>query len=168
MKRWFIIAIICFGLLYFLSPIDIVPDYLGLPGRVDDIFLILFLIYLFRKVLRPESIHNRTFREFAERFARKTYSNNSDSGYQRDEQTGGKDGSANQSGEEPEIDSQNPYLVLGIKPRASQKEIKMAYHDLSKKYHPDRVNHLGAEFTELAHKKFINIKKAYETLIKDN
>ena len=168
MKIWFIIAFIGFGLLYLLSPIDILPDYLGMPGRVDDILLILFLIYVFRKLMRPESIKNRSFREFTKNFFRNAYSDNSNFRYKRDAQTGAEGGSTNQSAQRPNIDAQDPYTVLGIQPGASQGEIRKAYHDLCKKYHPDRVNHLGSEFRDLAHKMFINIKIAYKTLIKEN
>ena len=33
--------------------------------------------------------------------------------------------------------SDNPYVVLGVKPTDSEKQIKAAYHKLSKAYHPD-------------------------------
>jgi len=164
MKRWCLIAFIAFGLIYFLSPIDILPDYLGLPGVVDDILLILFLIYLFRKIMRPDNIQNRRFREFIKSFFTNSCSNNSDFGNGRNEQNQTGTGTTDQSTGGPDLDARDPYTVLGIPPGSSKEEIRRAYHDLSKKYHPDMVNHLGAEFRDLAHKKFIDIRKAYETL----
>lgn len=58
----------------------------------------------------------------------------------------------------------NPYEVLGVKQGASEAEIKKAYKDLVKKYHPDqfRNNPLAA----LAEEKLKEINKAYDMLIK--
>jgi DnaJ like chaperone protein len=56
------------------------------------------------------------------------------------------------------------YDTLGVPPGASADEIKSAYRELAKKYHPDRVAHLGEEFSELAHTKFTEIQQAYERL----
>lgn len=54
----------------------------------------------------------------------------------------------------------NHYETLGLKPTASQEEIKNAYHKLSEKFHPD--NNGGDEyFAEM----FKDFKEAYEVLI---
>jgi DnaJ like chaperone protein len=54
------------------------------------------------------------------------------------------------------------YNILGISRSASIEDIKKAYRTLSKKYHPDRVSHLGDEFAKLANDKFQTINKAYK------
>lgn len=64
-------------------------------------------------------------------------------------------------GGEPEKD---PYSILGVGKNATPEEIKHAYRELANKYHPDKVSHLGEEFREIAHKKFKEIRRAYERL----
>ena len=61
---------------------------------------------------------------------------------------------------------QNPYEVLGIKEGASQEEIKAAYREQVKKYHPDR--HQDNPLYELAEEKLQEINEAYEYLTKNN
>ena len=56
--------------------------------------------------------------------------------------------------------------VLGVDVDAGETTVKKAYRELVKKYHPDRVSHLGDEFRQLAHKKFLEIQDAYESLCK--
>ncbi len=59
----------------------------------------------------------------------------------------------------------NPYEVLGIKEGASAEEIKTAYKELVKKYHPDK--HQDNPLYELAEEKLREINEAYETLMKN-
>ena len=56
----------------------------------------------------------------------------------------------------------NPYEVLGIKPNATDAEIKTAYRNLVKKYHPDK--HQDNPLSELAEEKLREINEAYEML----
>lgn len=58
----------------------------------------------------------------------------------------------------------DPYTILGIEKNATEATIKQAYRKLAKKYHPDKVNHLGKEFQELAKERFIEIQEAYGIL----
>jgi DnaJ-class molecular chaperone len=58
----------------------------------------------------------------------------------------------------------DPYRVLGIKPSASDKEIKEAYRKLCLKYHPDR----NPDNKEEAEKRFKEISEAYRILSDGN
>uniref|UniRef100_A0A8R1U284 J domain-containing protein n=1 Tax=Onchocerca volvulus TaxID=6282 RepID=A0A8R1U284_ONCVO len=57
------------------------------------------------------------------------------------------------------------YQTLGVDSSATAKEIKAAYYQLSKIYHPDR--HDGKEQKILAAKKFLQVAEAYEVLSSD-
>lgn len=61
---------------------------------------------------------------------------------------------------------QNPYEILGIKEGASEKEIKEAYREQVKKYHPDK--HQDNPLYELAEEKLREINEAYEYLMKNH
>ena len=58
----------------------------------------------------------------------------------------------------------DPHAVLGVPPGASRDAITRSYHDQLKRYHPDRVADLGQELQELAHRKTIEIRRAYDEL----
>jgi DnaJ-class molecular chaperone len=58
----------------------------------------------------------------------------------------------------------DPYSVLGIKLNADSSEIKKAYYNLAKKYHPDRNRHIP----DYSDDKFKEITKAYLKLTNKN
>ncbi|MEM6515098.1 MAG: DnaJ domain-containing protein [Bacteroidota bacterium] len=60
--------------------------------------------------------------------------------------------------------SENACKILEINKDATTDEIKQAYRKMAKKYHPDRVIHLGKEHQEGAEEKFRQVQKAYEQL----
>ena len=57
----------------------------------------------------------------------------------------------------------NPYSLLGVTYNASDEEIKKAYYELSKKFHPD--NHAGGN--RIAERRFREIQDAYSRIQKD-
>lgn len=58
----------------------------------------------------------------------------------------------------------NYYLILEIDRDASQEEIKSAYLDLVKIYHPDRLGNISKERRRKIENKLKEINEAYETL----
>ena len=68
---------------------------------------------------------------------------------------------------QPKQSDQEKYAsILGCSPNASKSEIKKAYREASKKYHPDKVASLGDEFKKVAEKRMQDINLAYSELKK--
>lgn len=63
--------------------------------------------------------------------------------------------------------SDNAYKILEITKEATVDEIKAAYRKMAKKYHPDRVIHLGEAHQKGAVEKFRQVQGAYEKLQKE-
>ena len=124
------------GLVYILSPIDIIPEYILGPGFLDDLAVLGFLIWWTTK--SAKGVYTRP----------------------QDSRNAGEDRKP------PDDETDDPYEILGLKRNATEAEIKEAFRKLASQYHPDKVQHLGKEFQELAHKKFVTIKRAYEILVK--
>jgi molecular chaperone DnaJ len=59
----------------------------------------------------------------------------------------------------------NPYEVLGIKEGAGEDEIKRAYRELVKKYHPDQYR--DNPLAKLAEEKLREVNEAYDYLMKN-
>ena len=61
--------------------------------------------------------------------------------------------------------SKNPYDVLGVSQNASDDEIKKAYRDLTRKYHPDA--NVNNPLADLAEEKFKEVQEAYDTIMNE-
>lgn len=57
----------------------------------------------------------------------------------------------------------DPYQVLGISPNATDDEVKRAYKELSRKYHPDA--YVNNPLADLAEDKFKEIQAAYTQIM---
>lgn len=64
----------------------------------------------------------------------------------------------------PPADGWDPYRVLDLPRGASPDEITRAYREQMKRYHPDKVTGLGDELQEVAHRRTLEIQRAYEEL----
>ncbi|MBK5209502.1 MAG: TerB family tellurite resistance protein [Flavobacteriaceae bacterium] len=63
--------------------------------------------------------------------------------------------------------SDSAYTILEIEKTADNNQIKLAYRKMAKKYHPDKLQHLGEEHIKGAEEKFKQVSKAYEQIQKE-
>lgn len=59
----------------------------------------------------------------------------------------------------------NPYEVLGISENASEDQIKTAYREMVKKYHPDKYQ--NNPLADLAEEKLREVNEAYDSIMKN-
>jgi len=136
---WLIVA----AIVYLLLPFDLIPDLIGIPGRVDDVAAIVALAWFYRNHVK-QYVANQ-------------------SGQQTGRQSAG--GSTGQrSTEPPRSKAFDAYEVLGVPRNASREAIRTAYRARMKEYHPDKVAHLGEELQTLAHEKAQEIQRAYREI----
>ena len=58
------------------------------------------------------------------------------------------------------------YKILGIDSNATDEEVKKAYREMAKKYHPDKVAYLGEDVRKSAEQKLQEVNEAYEKIKK--
>ena len=64
-------------------------------------------------------------------------------------------------------ETDSSYKILEIEPSASDEELKKAFRNMAKKYHPDKVGHLGEDFKKVANEKFTKVQEAYDRIRKE-
>ena len=143
------ILMIVFVLIYILSPVDGLPDFIPVLGWLDDAFLLGVLLYYLKRGQLPG------FLSWLEKF---TAAGRNRPNFQQEQKSTPRAAA--------DSEAKDPHEVLGVRPGASPEEIRSAYRKVVQAYHPDKVSHLGGEFRELAQKKFVEIQNAYEALRK--
>ena len=117
MARFIIFLIL--AIFYAIFPFDLLPDGMGKIGRVDDLLITFIFIWWF--FFRP--LYNEIKHKTSSKSTCNTGSSSSD------------------------FEKQDPYVILGISTSATDEEIKKAYLDKIKEYHPDLVNKMGTRNT---------------------
>ena len=59
----------------------------------------------------------------------------------------------------------DPYKVLGVTPQTSDDDVKRAYRELARKYHPD--NYVNNPLADLAEARMKEINEAYDTIMSE-
>jgi DnaJ domain/Protein of unknown function (DUF1232) len=138
---------------YLRSPIDLIPDYFGLPGLLDDLVVLgLAIAWLvrWRRMGDGPRVRGRAGRSDRARRSDPNASGSADDARAEDDGLG--------------AGVWDPWRVLGIERGASREEVAQAYRRQVKLYHPDRVADLGEELQALAHRKALELRRAYEEL----
>ena len=161
MSLYLKIVLIIFGLAYLISPVDIIPDLL-LPfvGWIDDGVVIASIYYLIRFGKLPNFF-------FKKRNPFKQPSGQNHANFTSQKEKNKKRGYQQTYKNRSSKSIPTPHEILGISPDASKKDIQNAYKQAIKKYHPDKLSHLGKDFSNLANEKFLEIQKAYDTLMEE-
>ena len=136
--------------LYVVSPVDLLPDFFGLPGRFDDLLVALGTLFYIYSSSKKMPGTGGTRRD-------------------RSSQGGGRDRreSEGASAREAPPGPASPYEVLGVDRGADLAEIRRRYREKLLQYHPDRVQHLGAEFQEMAERKTREITEAFQKILRE-
>ena len=177
------LILILFGLAYLISPVDIIPDLL-LPwvGWLDD-GLVLWCVYhlirhgelpwfLFKRPGKPAPVKGRPAdpgkKTTRRRTARNTEQAKSGTTKKADHKRTADERQEKKNSRNRDTSkgatSESAYQILGVDSNASWEDIQMAYKDKIKQYHPDKLSHLGEEFSSLANEKFLEIQAAYNRL----
>ncbi len=145
--------ILLLGVLYVLSPVDLFPDFLGLPGRFDDLLVALgTLFYLYSASAKPSGKEGTK----GARSSRKAREGPEDrKGFEEDPRRQGDRGPA------------DPYEVLGVERGEDFETIRRRYREKLLQYHPDRVHHLGREFQDMAERKTKQITEAFRKIARE-
>jgi uncharacterized membrane protein YkvA (DUF1232 family) len=157
--------LILLGLAYLISPVDAIPElYLPLVGWIDDSLVIFCLYHLIRYGRLPSFLFKKGTKQSSGKqgkgpeAAKKTYRTAGPNGSNATGQSTKKNASDRTS------TFKSPYDILGVDDSSSWSEIQTAYKNKAKQYHPDKLSHLGEEFSNLANEKFLEIQQAYTKL----
>lgn len=61
----------------------------------------------------------------------------------------------------------NAYKILEIEKSATDAEVKKAFREMAKKYHPDKLQHMDEAYRKGAEEKFRKVQEAYEHIQKE-
>ena len=136
------------ALFYALMPVDLIPDALVGWGWIDDLIILGFVLRYLLTGKAPSFFRQNPHRP---------QSNTNDNEQSREQQT--------RHSHKETGSALDPHEILGVGANASKDEIRTAYRKLANQYHPDKVQHLGKEFQELAEIKFKAIQGAYQSLM---
>jgi uncharacterized membrane protein YkvA (DUF1232 family) len=160
--------LILLGLAYLISPADLIPEmYLPLIGWIDDSLVLMCLYHLIRYGRLPSFLFKKANKQSS---GKQEQGPGSGQTFKKDEsnRSSGSTGTTGQSTKGNNSTntgpSKSPYEILGVDESASWADIQTAYKNKAKQYHPDKLSHLGEEFSTLANEKFLEIQQAYAKL----
>jgi len=147
-------AIVIGALGYFILPIDAFPDLIPVAGFTDDLAVLLIATTTVLAHIKPA--HRQRAREQLD-WERHTQGSNSTGEY-------GGQGKGRQKFASEAEKERHYRTVLELSGAITSSALRDGYRQLAQKYHPDKVQHLGEEFQQMAEYKLREINAAYEYL----
>lgn len=161
-------VLILLGLAYLISPADLIPEmYLPWIGWIDDSLVLMCLYHLIRYGRLPSFLFKKGNKQTSGKNPKGPGTNGTfKQGEQKQSSNSSNTSGQSTTGEKSAKSGtlKSPYEILGVDESASWSDIQTAYKNKAKQYHPDKLSHLGEEFSTLANEKFLEIQQAYAAL----
>jgi len=152
-------SVIVGALGYFIFPMDAIPDFIPGVGYSDDLGVLIVALTAVLTHIKPE--HREQARELIQwKWTRTTPKDG------EHEEACGQGNNDHKNGHYKDLANSEQYCarVLGLEGNITSSAIRERYLALVKRYHPDRVQHLGVEFQKMAEQKLKDINEAYAYL----
>ncbi len=116
------------------------------------------------EINNKESIDNLDLQDIINNLNYNNENQSQDNFKSKAEKTGKSDNSKTTQQQNQKLSLSEAYKVLEIDSNSTNEQIKKAYYQKIKEYHPDKVHNLGKDLRELAEQKTIIINEAYEII----
>ena len=147
------------------------PLYLLITiGLVASSVVIVFSVFGFKTLAKRKALHQQQENERRQTYHREEEQRRREQERREQQERERKDRERREqeytrARKYAQINSTDPFEVLGVPRNASRQQVRDAFWMLSKEWHPDRfARHSDSKVMQLANENYVRIKEAYETI----